>query len=78
MKTRQIKNLYFQFKDILNGMTVYEFAEFLQSEGLIQAVERDEYSGSITRYAETEILYRCDDKTALVSQAVKARGGQRG
>ena len=75
MKTRQIKNLYFQFKDILNGMTVYEFAEFLQSEGLIQAVERDEYSGSITRYAETETLYRCDDKERLVREALASRRG---
>lgn len=75
MRTRQTKNLYFQFESVIpREWSVFQFAEFLVAVGLIEALERDEYHGGIVRYAETETLYRCDDKPALVLKALRASG----
>lgn len=72
MKTRKTKNLFFQFRDVIpEGMTVYELAEILTSEGLIEALERDPYHGGILRYAETPALYRSETKERLVQWAIE-------
>lgn len=71
MKTHGRANLYFAYGQHLRHFDLNRLFEALVEVGLIVALERDSETGEVLRYAETERLYRSDNKLGLVRDALK-------
>lgn len=65
MRTHKTKSLWFAYHQCAPpGTTAEALAEALIQCGLIEAVERDQWTGAVVRYAELPDLYRAGDGEA--------------
>lgn len=71
MKTHGRANLYFAYGQHMKSLDINCLSEMMVHLDLIKALERDQLTGEITRYAENEILYKAENKLELVKSKIK-------